>query len=770
MDKQSTPRNVGAINTLANPAARVRELPKTSTNNPLNAPSVGAVRGGATIDDAYDLERVIEIGPTSPTSPTDQAVFAVLANPKKVDLSRANPIPKNALLPSRNSIRGEKKAEMSNPRSKEIPLQLQIYQRPKNDLSKRPAPKLGGNIGDPNYKSPFDNGPSTVPYKPFEKPVQNIPTNNNGTTTTVNKQTGLLDFDLPNFDFLDSSTVTPKSYKSPFEETSSSNQPTSTPSAGSTNGPNNLVDSSFLSQHLDANMPRPGEFLPTSVATPSGQVNATSILSTTSPMPIDITTPITNIGTPALTTTDTSNSFLNDLNFASIFSPSAPSGGSSSSGVAAESTSKFSEAVDNVLKESESIYKQTPTHTTATTATNNSNSQQQLQIPLTATLLDSTIFGNNGGGLGGHGPTGSRLLLDEEREEENREKQSYLLELDKLKQLNRKPTREYSMADSVSDIKYEVERLNINTQTVEGITTIKTYLKVFGTLVDIGNKQLDFGKGPILDLDGFVDKWSETVDTQNTAIEGIHRKYCKRGTGSSPEMSLIFAFLGALVMTHAKNKYGYMLFGAGPPGAADNSNNDNNSNSSGPTSCVKKKKKEKNGIPPLHPINREPPFSRVPGAYNPYMNTPYPGNYYPSPPQYYPDLSQGYNQGQSFYPMPGQMPPYNNDFGNMYSPNPVPPYYDPRFRNDPYGMSPMYGQTGGNMMTYPQGGTSYMNNQVYQNFVRESQPLSPNPVRATVPNQQPSSQQPNSPVNSSQSSPTVNSDGKKLRRIVPMKP
>jgi hypothetical protein len=117
-------------------------------------------------------------------------------------------------------------------------------------------------------------------------------------------------------------------------------------------------------------------------------------------------------------------------------------------------------------------------------------------------------------------------------------------------------TKEFDIYDDPSDIRYELERNQMIHDKTTQIKDISDGIKFAGGVINLANTTF----GPLLSLDGFVDNWEKAVDKNQPAIVAIQRQYCKKGR-SNPIMSLIFGLVGALVMTHAKNKYGPSVFG-----------------------------------------------------------------------------------------------------------------------------------------------------------------------------------------------------------------
>lgn len=244
----------------------------------------------------------------------------------------------------------------------------------------------------------------------------------------------------------------------------------------------------------------------------------------------------------------------------------------------------------------------------------------------------------------------------EESLAEEREKQALLLELNRLSGMGVKLTRDFTMKDRLSDIQYEYERHNMNMEAVSGTSMIKDGLKFLATLVHIGNDKL----GPFLDLKGFVESFCKSIDQQDAAVQGLYRKYWKK-SNSSPEMTILFTFVGALLMTHAKNRYGSTFFKGGS----------------------KDKPKPNKQTTPSRDLPYAPPSQQNPYEnYGPYGAPPFApphGPHYP----YNPHGPQG--------PYSGQYNPYPY---NPHNPSYATPHYygGPYNSFNPYNPQSVYGQ------------------------------------------------------------------------------
>ena len=136
------------------------------------------------------------------------------------------------------------------------------------------------------------------------------------------------------------------------------------------------------------------------------------------------------------------------------------------------------------------------------------------------------------------------------QEEIDREKQGYLLELDKLSMQGVTLTKKYSMEDTLEAIQYEYERIKMNMDTMNAVNFMRDVLKLVLTGVELANSNL----GPILHLDGWSNEVTTDMHRYDHCLERLYKKHWRKGS-MSPESELVFLLVGSMVMFHFKSKF-----------------------------------------------------------------------------------------------------------------------------------------------------------------------------------------------------------------------
>lgn len=135
-------------------------------------------------------------------------------------------------------------------------------------------------------------------------------------------------------------------------------------------------------------------------------------------------------------------------------------------------------------------------------------------------------------------------------EEINREKQGYLLELEKLRQQGVQLTKAYSMQDTLEEIQYEYERIKMNQDSINAVNFMRDVMKLALTGVELANAKL----GPVLHLDGWSKEVTSDMHRYDHCLERLYKKHWRKGS-MSPESELLFLLLGSMIMYHFKSKY-----------------------------------------------------------------------------------------------------------------------------------------------------------------------------------------------------------------------
>jgi len=221
-----------------------------------------------------------------------------------------------------------------------------------------------------------------------------------------------------------------------------------------------------------------------------------------------------------------------------------------------------------------------------------------------------------------------------DEQDEEYEKQEIVLELQSLERQGYKLSREPSMDHSLEYLQRELEKITMTRDREDGTAAISTALKRLAFFTELGNQKL----GKFLELDGFSDKFGKDIDNSPAVVDGLYKKYWKRSTSRSPEIQLLFLFIGAIVMTHFGNKFGGML-----ADKITNENDTHNSRIAGRQKTIPRPEQQ-----PVQP----------------------PPQYYPYPPQYVdPYMGNHMYQSVQFGAQP------NNYHYQPYNPYQQNPYY-----------------------------------------------------------------------------------------------
>ena len=114
------------------------------------------------------------------------------------------------------------------------------------------------------------------------------------------------------------------------------------------------------------------------------------------------------------------------------------------------------------------------------------------------------------------------------QEEIDREKQGYLLELDKLAMQGTTGTRKYTMDDTLEAIQYEYERIKMNMDTVNAVHFMRDVLKLALTGIELANAKL----GPVLHLDGWSTEVTTDMNRYDHCLERLYKKHWRKGSMS----------------------------------------------------------------------------------------------------------------------------------------------------------------------------------------------------------------------------------------------
>ena len=134
-------------------------------------------------------------------------------------------------------------------------------------------------------------------------------------------------------------------------------------------------------------------------------------------------------------------------------------------------------------------------------------------------------------------------------EEVYNRKREVLYQLDRLEKKGVRLPRKYTMADSLDDMRSELDRLKLDREVDGGIKFQRRMLMACVTGIEFLNNKFD----PLdVKLDGWSDSMNEGIDEYDDVFEELYVKY--RGKAKmAPELKLLFMVGGSGVMFHLTN-------------------------------------------------------------------------------------------------------------------------------------------------------------------------------------------------------------------------
>lgn len=130
------------------------------------------------------------------------------------------------------------------------------------------------------------------------------------------------------------------------------------------------------------------------------------------------------------------------------------------------------------------------------------------------------------------------------------EKQGYLIELKRMKARGIELSREFSEADSLAELEFEVAKQNASVSTENSVSFMRDMLRLVITGLEVGNNKL----GPFLSMEGWAEATTADMHRYDNALERIHRRYFRKSQ-MSPIMEMAWLLFGSLAMWHFKSKF-----------------------------------------------------------------------------------------------------------------------------------------------------------------------------------------------------------------------
>ena len=145
-----------------------------------------------------------------------------------------------------------------------------------------------------------------------------------------------------------------------------------------------------------------------------------------------------------------------------------------------------------------------------------------------------------------------------ERENEMLEKQSLLLDLQRLKMQGIKLSKEWTIDDRVEDLTLEIRRHTLHLDELSNVQTMRDGLRLVCTGFEMVNNK--FG---LLDLEGWSSEVCNDLNKHDQNLSRIYRKYWRRGQSSNPELDIAASLFASMGMYHFKRKMSKKILNPG---------------------------------------------------------------------------------------------------------------------------------------------------------------------------------------------------------------
>ena len=132
-------------------------------------------------------------------------------------------------------------------------------------------------------------------------------------------------------------------------------------------------------------------------------------------------------------------------------------------------------------------------------------------------------------------------------------KTAILCELERLRGLGCRLTREYTMEDDLHTMEYEAKAHTLHLEQQNSINALKDGLRLFASSCEFANTRY----GPFLNLTNWGGAVSSDLDRgkYNLTLSKLSRKYFKTSQSSNPEMELAFGLLSSAAFHHFQRSH-----------------------------------------------------------------------------------------------------------------------------------------------------------------------------------------------------------------------
>lgn len=176
---------------------------------------------------------------------------------------------------------------------------------------------------------------------------------------------------------------------------------------------------------------------------------------------------------------------------------------------------------------------------------------------------ESSVAGGKGGGGGGAfssylqqpaaalaGGGASRAVGRMDAEREVLEKQTVLLDMERLRMQGVQLSRKWTLDDDLDDMKFELKRVMLHVDEMSNIGVMRSSLQVACTGIEMMSKRFK-----LLDLDGWSAEVCRDMSKHDRSLGKLYRKYWRRTHTNSPEAELAMSIFGSMAMHHFRKTF-----------------------------------------------------------------------------------------------------------------------------------------------------------------------------------------------------------------------
>lgn len=135
-------------------------------------------------------------------------------------------------------------------------------------------------------------------------------------------------------------------------------------------------------------------------------------------------------------------------------------------------------------------------------------------------------------------------------EEEVLEKQTVLLDMERLKMQGVKLTKDWTIDDSLDDMQFELKRLMLHVDETNNISMMRNSLQLACTGIELLNTRMG-----VLDLRGWSEEVCRDMSKYDRSLGRMYRKYWRRSHSTNPEMDILLGLVGSAGSYHFRKSF-----------------------------------------------------------------------------------------------------------------------------------------------------------------------------------------------------------------------